>query len=50
MGMVDLFQAPTIASLAGIMFPRRLQNESDDELAALLGELSGLTDDEAQLC
>jgi acyl carrier protein len=50
MGMVDLFQAPTIASLAALLFPRGLQRESEDDLAALLGELAGLTDEEAQLC
>jgi amino acid adenylation domain-containing protein len=49
MGMVDLFQAPTIASLAALLFPRGLQNESDADLAALLGELADLTDEEAQL-
>ena len=49
LGMVDLFQAPTIASLAALLFPRGAQNQSEDELAALLGELAGLTDEEAQL-
>ena len=48
-GMVDLFQAPTIASLAALLFPRGAQHEPDDELAALLGELANLTDEEAQL-
>ena len=49
LGMVDLFQAPTIASLAALLFPRGAQNESEGELAALLGELANLTDEEAQL-
>jgi amino acid adenylation domain-containing protein len=49
LGMVDLFQAPTIASLAALLFPRGAQNESEDDLAALLGELANLTDEEAQL-
>ena len=48
LGMVDLFQAPTIASLAALLFPRGAQNESEAELDALLGELAGLTDEEAQ--
>ena len=49
LSMVDLFQAPTIADLAALLFPRGAQNESADELAALLGELANLTDEEAQL-
>jgi acyl carrier protein len=48
-GMVDLFQAPTIASLAALLVPRGTEHESEDELAVLLGELANLTDEEAQL-
>jgi amino acid adenylation domain-containing protein len=48
-GMVDLFQAPTIAGLAALLFPRGAQHEPDEELTALLGELASLTDEEAQL-
>jgi amino acid adenylation domain-containing protein len=48
-GMVDLFQAPTIAGLAALLFPRGAQHEPEDDLAALLGELASLTDEEAQL-
>jgi amino acid adenylation domain-containing protein len=48
-GMVDLFQAPTIAALAALLFPRGAQHEPEVDLAALLGELASLTDDEAQL-
>src|SRR5207253_1709258 len=47
---VDLFQAPTIASLAELLLPRGAQNESEEDLAALLGELANLTDEEAQHC
>ncbi|HMG74404.1 MAG TPA: amino acid adenylation domain-containing protein [Pyrinomonadaceae bacterium] len=49
LGMVDLFQAPTIASLAALLFPRGAHGESEDDLAAMLGELANLTDEEAQL-
>jgi len=49
MSMVDLFQAPTIASLAALLFPRGAQNELAQELTALLGELATLTDEEAQV-
>ncbi len=49
MGMVDLFQAPTIAGLAALLFPRGLVSEPDDELVALMEEMANLTDEEAQL-
>ena len=47
-GMVDVFQAPTIASLAELLYPRAMQQEPADELAILLAELEGLADGEAQ--
>jgi amino acid adenylation domain-containing protein len=47
-GMVDVFQAPTIASLAELLSPRAMQREPDDDLAKLLAELEGLSDEEAQ--
>ena len=47
-GMVDVFQAPTIASLAELLYPRAMQQEPADELAVLLAELEGLSDEEAQ--
>jgi len=46
--MVDVFQAPTIASLALLLYPRRAEAESEDELAALLKELADLTDETAR--
>jgi hypothetical protein len=49
MGMVDLFQAPTIASLAALLFPRGAKTEPEGDLATLLGELANLSDEEAQL-
>lgn len=48
-GMVDVFQAPTIASLAELLYPRAIEQEPEDELAILLAELEGLSDEEAQL-
>lgn len=48
-GMVDVFQAPTLASLAALLYPR-MQEESENELATLLEELASLTDEEAQRC
>ena len=47
-GMVDVFQAPTIASLAELLYPRAMQQAPEDELAVLLAELEGLSDEEAQ--
>jgi amino acid adenylation domain-containing protein len=47
-GMVDVFQAPTIASLAELLYPRAMQQEPADELAILLAELEELSDEEAQ--
>jgi acyl-coenzyme A synthetase/AMP-(fatty) acid ligase/acyl carrier protein len=49
LSMVDLFQAPTIASLAALLFPRGAQTEPEGDLATLLGELANLSDEEAQL-
>jgi len=47
--MVDVFEAPTISSLAELLYPRVYQTESDVELANLIEELSGLSEEEAQL-
>ena len=49
MNMVDVFEAPTIASLAAMLYPRVAQRESDTELAKLIEELAGLSEEEAQL-
>ena len=46
--MVDVFQSPTIASLAALLNGRGAQNEAQGELAALLAELEGLTEEAAQ--
>jgi len=47
-GMVDVFQAPTIASLAELLYPRTVKEEPHAELAKLLAELESLSDEEAQ--
>ncbi len=46
--MVDVFQAPTIASLAELLYPRVAEKESLSELARLLEEIGGMTEEEAQ--
>ena len=48
LGMVDVFQAPTIASLATLLYPRVAQKESQSDLAKLLEEITNLSDEEAQ--
>jgi acyl carrier protein len=49
LNMVEIFEAPTISSLAEMLYPRIAERESDDELSKMIEELSGLTDEEAQL-
>ncbi len=49
LNMVDVFEAPTISSLAELLYPRVAGTESDTELARLIEELSGLSEEEAQL-
>jgi hypothetical protein len=47
--MVDIFEAPTISSLAEMLYPRVARTESDSELAKLIEELAGLSEEEAQM-
>jgi len=49
MNMVDVFEAPTISGLAELLYPRVAHTESDTELARLIEELAGLSEEEAQL-
>ena len=48
MGMVDVFQAPTIAGLASLLSSRGAASESESEFAAFWRELSKISDAEAQ--
>ena len=48
-GMVDVFQAPTIAGLAELLYPRAVAEESENEVATLLEELANLSEEEALL-
>lgn len=43
-----LFEAPTISALANVISENQTGKTGDDELAALLAELEGLSDEEAQ--
>jgi amino acid adenylation domain-containing protein len=47
--MVDIFQAPTIASLSELLYPRIAEKESQAELAELLAEIALMSEEEAQL-
>ena len=49
LNMVDVFEAPTISGLAELLYPRVAHTESDTELARLIEELTGLSEEEAQL-
>jgi len=46
--MVDVFQAPTIATLAELIYPRVAEKESQNELAKLLEEIACMSEEEAQ--
>jgi amino acid adenylation domain-containing protein len=46
--MVDIFRAPTVASLALLLDARGAAEDADDELVALLKELESLTEEAAQ--
>jgi len=48
LNLADVFQSPTIAKLAALIYERQTANEGDEELALLLAELESLSDEEAQ--
>jgi amino acid adenylation domain-containing protein len=48
LGMVDVLRLPTIAELAALLEARRPRDEQESDLALLLAELAGLSDEEAQ--
>jgi signal transduction histidine kinase len=50
LNLIDVFQSPTIAKLAALIYERQTQTESevDEELASLLAEIENLSDEEAQ--
>jgi amino acid adenylation domain-containing protein len=48
LSLIDVFQSPTIARLAAMIYQRQTQNEADEELASLLAEIESMTDEEAQ--
>lgn len=47
--MVDVFQAPTIATLSNLLYPRIVEKESQGELEELLAEIALLSEEQAQL-
>ena len=48
LGMVDVLRSPTIFELAALLEARRPRDEQESDLALLLAELAGLSDEEAQ--
>jgi amino acid adenylation domain-containing protein len=48
LNLIDVFQAPTIAKLAALIYERQTAGEADDELSLLLAEIVNLSDEEAQ--
>ena len=47
--MVDVFQAPTIATLSELLYPRIVATEPETELLQLLEEIALMTEEEARL-
>lgn len=48
LNLIDVFQSPTVATLADLIYQRQTEEAADDELASLLAELENLSDEEAQ--
>jgi len=48
LNLIDVFQSPTIAKLAALIYERQTASEADDELSLLLAEIVNLSDEEAQ--
>jgi acyl carrier protein len=48
LNLIDVFQSPTVARLAELIYQRQTEAAADDELAGLLAELENLSDEEAQ--
>ena len=47
LNLVDIFNAPTVAGLANLIYEREAQHPESDELMSLLAELDDLSDEEA---
>ena len=48
LNLIDVFQSPTIARLAELIYQRQTEGEAEDELASLLAEIENLSEEEAQ--
>jgi acyl carrier protein len=48
LNLIDVFQSPTIARLAALIYQRQTEEEADDALATLLAEIENMSDEEAQ--
>lgn len=48
LSLVDIFNAPTVAGLANLIYEREAQHQDSDELLSLLAQLEDLSDEEAR--
>jgi amino acid adenylation domain-containing protein len=48
LNLIDVFQSPTIARLAALIYQRQTEEEAEEELASLLAEIENMSDEEAQ--
>jgi acyl carrier protein len=48
LNLIDVFQSPTVAKQAELIYQRQTENEEDEELAKLLAEMENLSDEEVQ--
>ena len=48
LNLIDVFQSPTVARLAELIYQRQTEEAADGELTSLLAELENLSDEEAQ--
>ncbi len=48
LNLIDVFQSPTIAKLAALVYERQTEDEADEELATLLEELENMSEEQAQ--
>ena len=47
LNLIDIFNAPTVAGLANLIYEREAEHQQSDELMSLLAELDDLSDEEA---
>jgi hypothetical protein len=48
LNLIDIFQSPTVARLAALIYERETQVEDDGNLASLLAEIENMSDEDAE--